>query len=179
MIHQEFSTYTSEPPLLLILQSILTNIFYETIFLSEIGSLNFVIVKKNTNTFYPDGYLDVCCERNPSDPSNSAFRFTRWPCCIDLFQVVAVISVFFICVSVLSFALKTHPDLRVATLRNVTVPKDRPPAPGLDPPMDWVLSKDRTDPHQAFFYVELVCNVWFTFELFARSIVSKSFYAKP
>lgn len=46
MIHQEFSTYTSEPPLLLILQSILTNIFYETIFLSEIGSLNFVIVKK-------------------------------------------------------------------------------------------------------------------------------------
>lgn len=81
-------------------------------------------------------------------------------------------SVFFICVSVLSFALKTHPDLRVATLRNVTVPKDRPPAPGLDPPLEWVLSKDRTDPHQAFFYVELVCNVWFTFELFARSIVS-------
>ncbi|XP_008181269.1 potassium voltage-gated channel protein Shaw isoform X1 [Acyrthosiphon pisum] len=86
--------------------------------------------------------------------------------------VVAVISVFFICVSVLSFALKTHPDLRVATLRNVTVPKDRPPAPGEDPPMEWVLSKDRTDPHEAFFYVELVCNVWFTFELLARSIVT-------
>jgi len=89
-----------------------------------------------------------------------------------ILQVVAVISVFFICVSVLSFALKTHPDLRVATLRNVTVPKDRPPAPGEDPPMEWVLSKDRTDPHEAFFYVELVCNVWFTFELLARSIVS-------
>lgn len=86
--------------------------------------------------------------------------------------MVAVISVFFICVSVLSFALKTHPDLRVATLRNVTVPKDRPPASGEDPPMEWILSKDRTDPHEAFFYVELVCNVWFTFELLARSIVS-------
>lgn len=77
--------------------------------------------------------------------------------------------------SVLSFALKTHPDLRVATLRNVTVPKDRPPAPGEDPPMEWVLSKDRTDPHEAFFYVELVCNVWFTFELLARSIVSTKY----
>jgi len=95
-----------------------------------------------------------------------------------ILQVVAVVSVFFICVSVLSFALKTHPDLRVATLRNVTVPKDRPPAPGEDPPMEWVLSKDRTDPHEAFFYVELVCNVWFTFELLARSIVSTNIHVR-
>ena len=36
-------------------------------------------------------------------------------------QIVAVVSVFFICVSVLSFALKTHPDMRVPALRNVTV----------------------------------------------------------
>ncbi len=34
---------------------------------------------------------------------------------------VAVISVFFICVSVLSFCLKTHPSMRVPYLRNITV----------------------------------------------------------
>lgn len=27
-------------------------------------------------------------------------------------------------------------------------------------------------PHKAFFYVELVCNVWFTIELAVRSVVS-------
>lgn len=37
------------------------------------------------------------------------------------FKGVAVISVFFICVSVLSFCLKTHPSMRVPFLRNITV----------------------------------------------------------
>ena len=32
-----------------------------------------------------------------------------------------MISVFFICVSILSFCLKTHPDMRVPVIRNVTV----------------------------------------------------------
>jgi len=32
----------------------------------------------------------------------------------------------------------------------------------------------RNEHHQAFFYIECVCNVWFTFELVARSIVSPS-----
>ena len=36
-------------------------------------------------------------------------------------QVIGVISVFFICVSILSFCLKTHPDMRVPVIRNVTV----------------------------------------------------------
>ena len=36
-------------------------------------------------------------------------------------QGVAVVSVFFICVSVLSFCLKTHPSMRVPFLRNFTV----------------------------------------------------------
>ena len=46
--------------------------------------------------------------------------------CNDVFtlgclQVIGVISVFFICVSILSFCLKTHPDMRVPVIRNVTV----------------------------------------------------------
>lgn len=80
-------------------------------------------------------------------------------------QVVAVVSVFFICVSVVSFALKTHPDMRVPTIRNVTVKLP-------NSSMVWTLDKERTDPHEAFFYVELACNAWFTFELAVRSVVS-------
>ncbi|PNF43116.1 Potassium voltage-gated channel protein Shaw [Cryptotermes secundus] len=67
-------------------------------------------------------------------------------------KVVAVVSVFFICVSVLSFCLKTHPNMRVPVIRNVTVN----------------VSQDS----RAFFYLELVCNAWFTFELAVRSVVS-------
>ncbi|XP_075211010.1 potassium voltage-gated channel protein Shaw-like isoform X1 [Lycorma delicatula] len=80
-------------------------------------------------------------------------------------KVVAVVSVFFICVSVVSFALKTHPDMRVPTVQNVTVklPNNS---------QVWTLDKERTDPHEAFFYVELACNAWFTFELAVRSVVS-------
>lgn len=81
-----------------------------------------------------------------------------------MFQMVSVASVFFICVSVLSFALKTHPDMRVPTIRNRTVfmPNHT---------LVWTLEKERTDPHDAFFYVELVCNAWFTIELAVRSVV--------
>lgn len=107
-----------------------------------------------------------------------AGRLTRWqrlkPRVWSLFdepysslgaKVVAVVSVFFICVSVLSFALKTHPDMRVPTLRNTTVEF-------LNNTWVWTLDKERTDPHEAFFYVELACNAWFTFELAVRSVVS-------
>nr|XP_024215760.1 potassium voltage-gated channel protein Shaw-like isoform X2 [Halyomorpha halys] len=79
-------------------------------------------------------------------------------------KVVGVMSVFFIFVSVLTFALKTHPDLRVSSVvthtifgANDTVKKIR---------------KIRTDPHISFFYVELVCNAWFTFELLVRLVVN-------
>jgi potassium voltage-gated channel Shaw-related subfamily C protein len=84
-------------------------------------------------------------------------------------QVVAVVSVFFICVSVLSFCLKTHPNMRVPTVRNVTVNVSQDGG-GLQ--YAWTLDKERTDPHEAFFYLELVCNAWFTFELAVRSVVS-------
>ena len=37
------------------------------------------------------------------------------------FKVTGVVSVFFIVVSIVSFCLKTHPDMRVPLIRNVTV----------------------------------------------------------
>jgi len=40
--------------------------------------------------------------------------------------------------------------------------------------MAWMLDKRRSDPHDAFFYIECVCNAWFTFELVTRFVVSPS-----
>lgn len=84
-------------------------------------------------------------------------------------QVVGVLSVFFIFVSVLSFALKTHPDMRIPTVireksekhwfNNYSMRFDN-------------FEYEETEPHAAFFYVEVACNSWFTFELAIRSIVS-------
>jgi len=79
-------------------------------------------------------------------------------------KVVSVLSVFFICVSVLSFCLKTHPSMRVPVLLNITIQ-----GPGNY--STWLLDKTRTDPHDAFFYVELCCNIWFTLEISIRFIV--------
>lgn len=89
-----------------------------------------------------------------------------------LLQVVAVMSVFFICVSVLSFALKTHPDMRVPTIKNCTIRTSGKDNTSTDVRWSWTLDKEYTAPHEAFFYVELVCNVWFTIELAVRSVVS-------
>ncbi|XP_049876325.1 potassium voltage-gated channel protein Shaw-like [Pectinophora gossypiella] len=86
-------------------------------------------------------------------------------------KVISAISVFFICISVLCFCLKTHPDLRVpvpttmpwsvnGSLENSTAMEMRHP---------WM---DDGQPHVAFFYIELVCNVWFTIELLVRSVVA-------
>lgn len=73
-------------------------------------------------------------------------------------------SVFFIFVSVLTFALKTHPDVRVPVMLNLTRYGSNNTT--------WTEIKLRSDPHVCFFYIELVCNVWFTFELIVRLIVS-------
>lgn len=60
--------------------------------------------------------------------------------------------------SILSFCLKTHPDLRVPILKNVTV---RTANGG----KDWVIDKVQTNAHVAFFYIECMCNAWFTIEI--------------
>ncbi|CAG9129504.1 unnamed protein product [Plutella xylostella] len=83
-------------------------------------------------------------------------------------KVISALSVFFICISVLSFCLKTHPDLRV------TVPTEAPRM--INGTLDFMLSEkswlDSGVPHESFFYIELVCNVWFTIELLVRSVLS-------
>ncbi|BES94545.1 K_tetra [Nesidiocoris tenuis] len=79
-------------------------------------------------------------------------------------RVVGLMSVFFIFVSVLTFALKTHPDVRVPVMLNLTRYGSNNTT--------WTEIKLRSDPHVCFFYIELVCNVWFTFELIVRLIVA-------
>lgn len=65
----------------------------------------------------------------------------------DLFlQIVGIISVFFICVSIVSFCLKTHPDMRVPVIRNITVKT-------ADGRYAWTLDKQQTNPHLFFFYI--------------------------
>lgn len=163
-------------------------------------------------------------------------------------QIVAGISVFFICISVISFCLKTHPGLRVEipAILNITTNGSASVLPdGLPTTLDELLDHGRLDellldygaptgtgtgststtttttsatteshstsptrpetttqrtgrivssayrmnsgkgasivenwqetygqPHEAFFYVELVCNVWFIIELTVRLVVS-------
>ncbi|XP_043199690.1 potassium voltage-gated channel protein Shaw-like isoform X3 [Amphibalanus amphitrite] len=80
-------------------------------------------------------------------------------------KIVGIISVFFICISIVSFCLKTHPDMRVPCIKNVTV---QTAFNGTA----WTLDKFKTNPHDAFFYIECVCNAWFTFEILVRFVAS-------
>ncbi|CAD5114130.1 DgyrCDS3275 [Dimorphilus gyrociliatus] len=83
-------------------------------------------------------------------------------------KVVAVVSVFFIIVSILSFCLKTHPNMRVPVIENKTISIDS------SGNFTWTLEKKKTEPHSSFFYVECACNAWFTFEIIIRFIVTPS-----
>ncbi|XP_063626232.1 potassium voltage-gated channel protein Shaw-like [Cydia splendana] len=81
-------------------------------------------------------------------------------------KVISALSVFFICVSVLCFCLKTHPDLRVALVLPV---ENSSLETAMVESQPWL---NHGQPHVAFFYIELVCNVWFTVELLVRSVVA-------
>jgi len=107
-----------------------------------------------------------------------------------MLQIVSMLSVFFIVVSILMFCLKTHPSMRVPVIQNATVLLHRSASgsvPGRLPappshlanrsshdarPLTWILAKRKTEPHEAFFMIECVCNAWFTFELAIRSVSS-------
>ena len=93
-----------------------------------------------------------------------------------VFQIISVVSVFFILTSIFSFCLKTHPNCRVPVIRNVTV------ADTYRNMTYWTLDKSQTFPHEAFTYIELVCNIWFTFEFIIRFCVTPTipaFFKSP
>jgi len=91
-------------------------------------------------------------------------------------------SVFFIIVSILSFCLKTHPSMRVPSIQNVSFSRQTGRTltsssvywTNRNSTTAWMLDKRRTEPHDAFFYIECVCNAWFTFEILIRFVVSPS-----
>ncbi|KAK3802947.1 hypothetical protein RRG08_051702 [Elysia crispata] len=82
-----------------------------------------------------------------------------------LSRIIAVISVFFIVTSIVSFCLKTHPEMRVPVLRNAT-------SETANGTLTWRLEKHETEPHEAFFYIECASNAWFTFEIIIRFAVA-------
>jgi len=110
-------------------------------------------------------------------------------CWLLMVKVVAGISVFFIIASILTFCLKTHNSMRVTILRNITLDVDVNDDGGLTFVNDtsgratgWRLEEQRRDPHMAFFYIECVCNAWFTFEIIIRFVVAHNkaaFVRKP
>ncbi|PIC44306.1 hypothetical protein B9Z55_004718 [Caenorhabditis nigoni] len=91
-------------------------------------------------------------------------------------RAISCISVAFILVSTCSFILKTDPSFQIPdidvfySLRVVDENgfKNYHKTIGTDKPV--------TSPHPNFFYVDLICNIWFTFELFIRSIFCPSFH---
>lgn len=76
---------------------------------------------------------------------------------------------FFICVSILSFCLKTHPYMRVPVISNVSVLLSNN---SISRNVSWTFAKVSTDAHPAFLYIEIVCNIWFTVEIVIRFLVS-------
>jgi potassium voltage-gated channel Shaw-related subfamily C protein 1 len=94
-------------------------------------------------------------------------------------KAVAVISVFFILVAIISFCIKTHPYMRVPIIGYVMMPMANYSADSVATTA-WTLKKISSDSHPAFFYIEIVCNVWFTLEIIIRFTVapSKAVFAK-
>lgn len=90
-------------------------------------------------------------------------------------QTVAGASVFFICVSVLSFCLKTHPGMRVSCAdRNETSTfVNYTEYTTLNYPSNC------TEPLSFFNAVDHLCNAWFTFEMIIRLIVSTFLISQP
>ncbi|GMT31421.1 hypothetical protein PFISCL1PPCAC_22718, partial [Pristionchus fissidentatus] len=73
-------------------------------------------------------------------------------------KCIAAVSVTFIVVSILSFCLKTHPAFRIPTLQLEANSTLAYPS----------MKRVSTDPHWIFGHIELVCNMWFTFEIVVR-----------
>lgn len=86
-----------------------------------------------------------------------------------LYQVLSFVSIFFICVSILSFCLSTYPDWQTARIYN------RPVMYQQNLSVDsrnwtWTLDLDTMEAHLSFHFVDLVCGIWFSMELAFRLI---------
>ena len=57
--------------------------------------------------------------------------------------------------------------MRVPVIHNVTVASTTNQTA-------WTLDKHGTNAHDAFFYLECLCNAWFTFELLIRFVLQLS-----
>lgn len=53
--------------------------------------------------------------------------------------------------------------MRVPVIRNITVKT-------ADGKEAWTLDKEQTSAHEFFFYIECVCNAWFTFEILVSNV---------
>lgn len=107
--------------------------------------------------------------------------------------MIAVVSVFFILVSIVSFCLKTHSSARIPTIALIKFhpPPLSPPNSGGTPPggstkvptsaasssSSWGVQLTRFDPHELFFYVETTCNGWFFFEVLVRLLTCPNRFA--
>ena len=60
--------------------------------------------------------------------------------------------------------------MRVPIIENVTVVLSN--FNYSTPLLSWTLRKISTEPHPAFLYIEIVCNIWFTVEILIRFLVS-------
>ncbi|GMR36341.1 hypothetical protein PMAYCL1PPCAC_06536 [Pristionchus mayeri] len=93
-------------------------------------------------------------------------------------RLISCFSVFFVVASIISFMLKTHPTFRIPHIEAIFEARPIGRSQGGVDRDKWFvgLGKHLTVPHDAFFYIDVVCNVWFTFELIIRTIFCPSFH---
>ncbi|KAK6738381.1 hypothetical protein RB195_020473 [Necator americanus] len=75
---------------------------------------------------------------------------------------ISLINICFVVLSIVCFCLKTHPYLRIPDI-------DVGPL-NVSHPRTVYVGKTATRPHPSFFYVELVCNMWFSGEFLTRML---------
>ena len=88
---------------------------------AELGRQNTVTKRSYQNAVSNYQGHPVCIVQLVNHPLLDQSTFLSVFLCLFTIQVTGVVSVFFIVVSIVSFCLKTHPDMRVPLIRNVTV----------------------------------------------------------
>ncbi|VIO93501.1 conserved hypothetical protein,hypothetical protein [Brugia malayi] len=92
-------------------------------------------------------------------------------------KMISSSSVFFIISSIISFVLKTHPAFQIPSITvsyNMGIGSDGTQSIGT--------FKQCTSAHPTFFYIDLICNIYFSIELIIRVIFAPSlqrFFKSP